>query len=77
MRANEIRGMTPVQIQQHLALPTVPTHIVDVTIPPGTRMQTGKVAPQPNFGALKKGGTQYELLDRIPSSNFKNMRPLK
>lgn len=77
VRANEIRGMSPVQIQQHLALPTVPTHIVDVTIPPGTRMQTGKVAPQPNFGALKKGGTQYELLDRIPSSNFKNMRPLK
>ena len=77
VRASEIRGMTPVQIQQHLALPTVPTHIVDVTIPPGTRMQTGKVAPQPDFGALNKGGTQYELLDRIPSSNFKNMRPLK
>lgn len=56
MRANEIRGMPPVQIQQHLALPTVPTYIVDVTIPSGTRMQTGKVAPQPNFGALNKGG---------------------
>lgn len=77
VRSDETKGMTPQQIQQHLALPSVPTHIADVTIPAGTKMQTGKVARQPDFGAPNKGRIQYELLDRIPETNFKNMRPLK
>lgn len=38
MTVAEIKGMTPQQIQQHLALPSVPTLIVDVTIPAGTKM---------------------------------------
>ncbi|MCX8745342.1 VENN motif pre-toxin domain-containing protein [Snodgrassella sp. B3882] len=77
VRASEIKGMTPQQIQQHLALPAVPTHIVDVTIPAGTKMQTGKVAAQPNFGVQNKVGTQYQLLQEIPINNFHNKRPIK
>lgn len=77
VRSDEIKGMTPQQIQQHLGLPTVPTHISDVKVPAGTKMQVGTVAPQPDFGAPNKGGTQYQLLDKIPLESFYNTRPLK
>lgn len=77
VRADEISGMTPLEIQQHLALPKVPTQIADVTVPAGTHMQVGRVAAQPAFGANNKGGVQYQLLDQIPSSNFGVPRPLR
>ncbi|MBB3214887.1 hypothetical protein FHW67_004211 [Herbaspirillum sp. Sphag1AN] len=69
--------MTPEQIQQYLALPKVPTQIADVTVPAGTNMQVGRVAAQPDFGAASKGGTQYQLLNPIPSSSFGTPRPIK
>lgn len=40
-------------------------------------MQVGTVAPQPSFGAPNKGGTQYQLLDKISLDSFYNTRPLK
>ncbi|MDD0968534.1 MULTISPECIES: hemagglutinin repeat-containing protein [Pseudomonas] len=70
VRADEIAGMTPQQIQQHLALPKVPTQVADVTVPPGTNMQVGRVAAQPEFGASSKGGVQYQLLGQIPNESF-------
>jgi filamentous hemagglutinin len=76
VRAKEIAGMSPKQIQQHLALPKIPTHISDVVVPAGTRMNMGRVAPQPKFGVTKTQGIQYELLDEIPGSSFQNTRPL-
>ncbi len=76
VRAEEIAGMTPAQIQQHLALPRVPTHISDVYVPATTRMQMGRVGAQPGFGVPNPGGIQYQLLDTIPGSSFQNMRPL-
>jgi len=69
--------MTPEQIQQYLALPKVPTQIADVTVPAGTNMQVGWGAAQPDFGAASKGGTQYQLLNPIPSSSFGTPRPIK
>lgn len=63
--------MTPLQIQQHLALPKIPTQIADVTVPAGTNMQVGRVAAQPAFGAYNKGGVQYQLLDQIPGNRKK------
>ena len=77
VRADEIAGMTPKQIQQHLALPKVPTQISDVVVPTGTEMQVGRVAAQPSFGVTNKGGTQYQLLNPIPSSSFGTPRPIK
>jgi len=77
VRADEIAGMTPEQIQQYLALPKVPTQIADVTVPAGTNMQVGRVAAQPAFGVASKGGTQYQLLSPIPSSSFGTPRPIK
>ena len=77
VRAKEIAGMTPEQIQQYLALPKVPTQIADVIVPTGTNMQVGHVAAQPNFGVASKGGMQYQLLNPIPSNNFGIPRPIK
>ncbi len=77
VRADEILGMTPLQIQQHLALPKIPTQIADVAVPAGTNMQVGRVAAQPAFGANNKGGVQYQLLDQIPGNNFGVPRSLK
>ncbi|EPT1745662.1 VENN motif pre-toxin domain-containing protein, partial [Yersinia enterocolitica] len=56
VRADEIAGMTPTQIQKYLALPKIPTQIADVLVPAGTKMQVGKVAAQPQFDAPNAGG---------------------
>lgn len=77
VRADEISGMTPEQIQQYLALPKVTTQMAAVIVPAGTKMQVGKVAPQPQFGASSSDGVQYELLDRIPTASFGKPIPLK
>lgn len=77
VRADEIAGMTPEQILQHLALPAVPTQIAEVVVPAGTRMQVGIVGPQPEFLNALGGGIQYQLLDEIPKENFGTPRPLK
>ena len=77
VRAKEIAGMSPADLQKHLGLPKVPTHISDVTVPAGTTMQIGRVAAQPEFGVFVDGGIQYELLQQIPGSAFTNMRPLR
>ncbi|WJY13389.1 VENN motif pre-toxin domain-containing protein [Pectobacteriaceae bacterium CE90] len=77
VRADEIVGMTREQIQQHLALPNVPTQVAEVTVPAGTRMQAGKVAAQPEFGAPNSGGVQYQLLQQIPTNSFGTPRSLK
>ncbi|WP_185015750.1 hypothetical protein [Enterobacter sp. BIGb0383] len=63
------------QIQQHLGLPKIPTQIAEVIVPAGTKMQVGKVAAQPEFGALQKGGTQYQLLQQIPTNSFGTPKP--
>lgn len=76
VRAKEIAGMTPQQIQQHLAMPYLPTHISDVFVPTGTRLQMGRVGAQPSFGFPSSGGIQYQLRNEIPASSFTNMRPL-
>jgi hypothetical protein len=77
VRAKDIEGMNAQQIQQYLALPTVPNRIVDVTIPAGTNMRVGQIAEQPSFGATGKTGTQYQLLDKIEDANYINSRELK
>ncbi|HZF42280.1 MAG TPA: hypothetical protein VEZ48_02605, partial [Sphingomonadaceae bacterium] len=77
VRGKEIAGMSPEQIQVHLALPKVPTNMLDVRVPIGTRMQTGFVGPQPAFGVTTRGGIQYQILDQIPSQSFGPMRPIR
>ncbi len=77
VRADEIAGMTSAEIKQHLALPSLPTHIRQVTVPAGTPMQVGKVGAQPGFGVPNDGGFQYQLLGRVPESAFGPSVPLQ
>ncbi|NNE64672.1 MAG: hypothetical protein HKN34_11365 [Gammaproteobacteria bacterium] len=72
MKAEDIKGLTPKQIQQKYALPNLPTHRSKATIPEGTRIRIGKVGP--NFG-FKGGNIQFELLDRVEDA-FSNIKPL-
>ena len=74
MRADDIKGLTPQQIQDKFDLPELPTSVVDVTPPVGTTIRTGTVNAG-NFGG-DGGGTQFQLIDKIPNNAFSNTRPL-
>ncbi|MCB5321719.1 hypothetical protein LH412_06705 [Yersinia intermedia] len=43
VRADEIAGMTPIQIQKYLALPKIPTQIANVLVPAGTKFKSVKL----------------------------------
>jgi hypothetical protein len=73
MKAEDIQGLTPKQIQQKYALPSLPTHRSNAKIGSGIRIRAGKVGPNFGFGG---GNTQYELLDRVENA-FTNIKPLK
>ena len=75
MRADEVEGLSAAQIRNKFALPDVPTHISDVHVPAGTKIRAGKVAPQEGWGI--GGAYQYELLQRLRESAFRNTRPLQ
>lgn len=73
MRAEDIQGLTPEQIRSKFALPELPSFVSEVHVPAGTAVRTGVV--NPIFGGTGNA-TQFELLTRLPSSAFQNMRPL-
>ena len=70
MRADEIVGMSPAQIQRHLALPEMPTHVQNITVPAGHTLRTGRVGPQPQWGAPNPSATQYQSPNFLPNSAF-------
>jgi len=76
VRADEIAGMSPQQIQRHLALPAAPTHIQNITVPRGTTLQMGRVGPQPDWGVTTVGGVQYRSTGFLPESAFGASRNL-
>jgi RHS repeat-associated protein len=75
VKASSIRGMTPQQIQQNLALPEAPTQMGEVTVPAGTLMRAGPVGAN-DFGPGNLGITQYQLMEQIPNSSFADPVPL-
>lgn len=75
MRKKDIEGLTALQIKEKFALPDVPTNISEIYVPAGTRVRVGIAAPQKGWGT--GGGTQYELIDKIPPASFRNTRKLK
>ena len=75
MKADDIAGLSPQQIQDRFDLPNTPTHVTDVKPPQGTMIRTGTVNSG-NFGG-NGGGTQFELQGRIPIDAFYNPRPLQ
>ncbi len=77
MRASDIEGKTPVEIQKLYSLPNTPTHVVDVAVPEGMQMNMGKAAPVAKWGATG-GGVQFDLKGQyLPGSAFTNDRPLQ
>lgn len=75
MRAEDIQGLTPAQIMDKYALPNLPTHICDVTIPANTTVRTGIVNKVEAWG--NGGGIQFELLSKLDDKFFNNGRFFK
>lgn len=77
IREESLSGLNPEQIKAKFSLPKTPTHISDVSPPPGTRILRGRVAE--NFGG-KSGAVQYEInlpKEHIQADWFSNKRVLK
>lgn len=74
MKAEDIKGLSPKQIQDKFALPTIPKYVTDVTVPKGTTVRTGTVNAVQGWGS--GGGIQFDLIgQRI--GKFTNERLLK
>ena len=74
MKADDIRGLTPLEIQDKFALPHTPKYVCDVELEAGIHMRVGEVNPLDGWG--KGGGIQYDLIgQRI--GIFKNERILE
>lgn len=70
---DQIDGLHPQQIKDFLALEHVPTHIVQVVIPAGTKIRTGMTSA---IYGNRGGATQIELLQKIPDEFFGVPKPL-
>ncbi len=65
MPYDEIEGLTAAQIKDKFALPATPRYVVEVEVPEGVQMFTGKCNPLEGWG--NGGGTQYFLVgDKKP-----------
>lgn len=58
MRAEDIKGLTPAQIQEKFALPSTPKYVGEVHLKNETTIRMGEV--NPNYG-FKGGGIQFDL----------------
>jgi len=75
VKASSIKGLSPQQIQQELALPEVPTQMGEVVVPSGTLMRAGPVGAN-SFGPGNLNITQYQLMEPIPNSSFADPIPI-
>jgi len=73
MKASDLEGLTPEEIQDKYALPQKPIMICDVTIPAGTKLRTGLCNPLEGWG--KGGGVQFDLMGQRVGE-FDNERKL-
>lgn len=75
MKASEIEGLSPQQIQDKFALPELSTHISNVNVPAGTNVRVGVAGKVNGWG--NGGGQQVELLQRLSEDAFTNTRKLE
>lgn len=73
MRESQIRGLSPVEIENKFSLSYTPEYVSDVVVPGGNRVNMGSV--KRNFGG-QQGATQFNLADDVPIDNFQNRRSL-
>lgn len=50
MKAEDIRGLIPAQIEDKFALPATLVYVTDVKLPAGTTVRTGIVNPLDGWG---------------------------
>ena len=65
--------------QEALALPpgNNANLIQEVLVPKGTLLERSRAIPVPEWGRFRGGAEQFELLERIPTTNFGPRVPLK
>lgn len=56
MKAEDIGGLTPQEIQNKFALPNIPKYICDVNLEAGTRLRAGEVNPLFGFENVIEAG---------------------
>ena len=71
MKAEDIAGLTPTEIQDKFALPSTPKYVCDVELDAGTHIRVGEVNPLDGWG--NGGGTQYDLMGQR-TGTFSNER---
>jgi len=62
MKAEDIAGLTPKQIQNKFALPTEPKYVVDLELPAGAKIRGGEANPL--FGH-SGGGVQFDMMGQF------------
>ena len=72
-----IQNKTRQEVAEILALKGIPTHIAEVSIPAGKQLRKGQIANVMLGRDKKINAYQYEVLEMLPSQNFKNIRPLR
>lgn len=71
MKAEDLQGLTPLQIKDKYALDFVPKYICDFEIPAGTVIRGGKAGAISNWGS--GGGIQFDLMGKIVGT-IKNVK---
>ena len=74
MNREDIEGLTPIEIRDKYALPSIPKYVCDVELKAGTRIRMGIVNPIEGWGS--GGAIQYDLM-RQRVGEFKNERLLE
>ncbi|MGC6175852.1 hypothetical protein [Lacrimispora sp. 38-1] len=59
MKAEDIKGLTPLQIQDKFALPATPKSVAEVKLKAGDTIRMGEANPIFGSGG---GGTQFDLM---------------
>jgi hypothetical protein len=72
-----IEGMSPKQIAEFLSLPSIPTHIADVSIKAGHLLRSGVPARTMHGKEAVLMGRQWEFVERAPKDWFSNPRVLR
>lgn len=74
VRKESIKGLSPEQLKIKYVLPEKPTFISEVHVPSGTKIRKGQIGAN-DFGDTE-GPVQYQLLDMLDKSAFKNTKEI-
>ena len=73
MKAEDIGGLTPQEIQNKFALPNIPKYICDVNLEAGTRLRAGEVNPLFGFDGGAIGTAVGESLEKVDGGKDRSL----